>query len=131
MRALQELREQPGLEKPVSAIVNIFPEPREWAEAPSRSSGQLAGHCSMSLATPTRVRPSMHTRGPFSQTLIQQVQQGAILSSHLTVHTRGFPCLKRVQSQQNAAVPICRAMLSRERADIVGCYCVLRWRSTS
>ena len=40
---------------------------------------------------------------------------------------KGLPYLDKVQSQQNTAVPTCRAALSKDSAETVGCYCVLMW----
>lgn len=90
----------------------------------------------------------MHTRGPFTGRLIQQMQKGAALRSHcapapeestepmeccgMSLCARmGLSLLGRVGSRQKAAVPAGRAAWSRENKQIVGALLYTQTRQPS
>lgn len=114
-RALWELRKQPrsrGTERSFPLNVDsgseLHPASLTHLQAP---------------ATPPRVRSNRNRRapwhaykGPLYLRLIQQVEQGVASHTHWAAH-KGLPCLERVQSQQNAAVPASRTTLSRKCRD--------------
>ena len=127
----------PTLKELVSTIVSISPETGQLAGILSRFSDWPAGQCSMSAATPTgdrcirnrRMLLSCIQRAPSPKDGSSRYNR-ILLPAPTGLITQGAPSLKRLQSQWNITVPACRAANSRERPEIVGCYCEISSHTT-
>lgn len=87
----------------------------------------ILAHCQPPLLeldpAETGGRHSMHTRGPSTWRLIQQMQQCA--ATHWAANTRGSP--HEESAELTIVVPACRATLSRESVEIVSHCCTHTW----
>ena len=71
----------------------------------------------------TEGRHSMHTSGPSTQRLTQQVEHGAALYTHWVMHTWVSPPAESEELAKCCGIHL-QAILSREYVEIVGQLCV-------